>query len=57
MSSHSCRNCLFGSQCPSAQVCEYYSPLNEDRWVEEYITNEREAFRQEWLRYTLENND
>lgn len=51
MSNCNCRNCLFGDKCPSAQACEYYSPLDNDSGTEEYIERERQKFRKDWALY------
>ncbi len=57
MRKRNCQNCLFGDQCPSAQVCEHYAPLDDYETVDGYIESERQEFHRDWLSYTAEDGD
>lgn len=57
MKEHNCRNCLFGTKCPSVQVCDYYAPLDDDSGTDEYIEIERQKFYKDWMYYASESGD
>lgn len=56
MNKRNCNNCLYGDECPSSSVCEYYTPIEDDGSVDKYIESERQRFHQEWFRYTSEDD-
>lgn len=48
-----CRNCLWGDQCPEAQACDYYTPLDDgqDSEINEWIEERRYEYREAWFDY------
>lgn len=57
MKKRNCKNCLYDDICPESKVCQYYTPINDDGDMDEYIESERRKFYKEWFRYTSENDD
>jgi hypothetical protein len=47
----SCEGCLFSDQCRSQEDCEFYSPIDEDDAMNEYIEQGRAEFLDDWLDY------
>lgn len=49
-----CDSCLFGDKCKNQYQCDAYTPINDilgDDYIEEYIEEQRAAFRSEWWVY------
>lgn len=58
--SKDCKNCFYNDKYPSEEVCEYYTPLEEeqdDAEIDELIEARRIEFRKEWFKYIEENAD
>ena len=49
-----CDGCLWQDQCHTDGHCDYYTPLDEDEFVDQMIENDRIAFRAEWIKYIAE---
>lgn len=52
-----CKCCLFCDQCCSDEVCEDYTPLNDDMNMNKIIESRRTEFHKEWFQYIEENMD
>lgn len=50
-----CDNCLWCEQCLLNEVCEYYTPVNEDEYIGEMVERGRYRFRNEWFAYIGQN--
>ena len=46
-----CDKCLWCEQCLLDEVCEYYTPVDEDEDIDEVIERGRYSFRDEWFTY------
>jgi hypothetical protein len=46
-----CDKCLWREQCLSDEVCEHYTPVDEDEYIDEMIEKGRYEFRKEWFAY------
>lgn len=46
-----CSNCMWREQCMSEEVCEQYTPVDEDECVDQIIERGRFEFRKEWFTY------
>lgn len=58
--SKSCKNCFYYDKCRSREICEDYTPLEDDMSdaeIEEIIEAKRAEFREEWQQYIEENAD
>ena len=58
--SKDCKNCFYNDKCPSEEVCEDYTPLEEeqdDAEIDELIEARRIEFRKEWVKYIEEKAD
>lgn len=54
MSHKKCVNCYYGDLCQCDEVCEDYTPVNEqsiDEEIDNMVEKNRIAFRAEWFRY------
>lgn len=52
-----CKQCCYGDQCASVEVCKYYTPLGDDYDdfdIENIIEAQRIDFRAEWFEYIKE---
>lgn len=55
-----CKDCYYGSICPSAEACEDFTPITEeaeDEAIEEIIERGREEFRTDWNTYISANQE
>lgn len=57
MNRKTCSNCLYGDQCGSSSICDYFSPMDDVDAIEETIENGRQEFWGEWNEYISEYND
>lgn len=46
-----CDKCLWREQCPSNEVCEHFTSVEEDESIDEMIEKGRYEFRKEWFAY------
>lgn len=57
MNNKRCDNCYYGNVCPSAEVCEDFTPITDEAEyivIGEIIERGREEFRAEWDTYINE---
>lgn len=57
MNRKTCSNCLYGDQCGSFNICDYFSPMDDADDIEAVIENGRQEFLDEWNEYISEYND
>ena len=47
-----CDKCLWCEQCLSDEVCEHYTPADEDERIDKIAESGRYEFYEEWIAYT-----
>jgi hypothetical protein len=47
-----CVNCE--CECGAQDECEYYYPLNPEKYLQEYIESKKEEWRLDWVDYIAE---
>lgn len=46
-----CDKCFWSEHCAEDEVCEHFSPLNEDEFFDCMAEKDRHEFYDEWLEY------
>ena len=49
-----CDKCMWREQCLSDEVCDHFTPMEEDESVDEMIERGRQEFYKEWFAYINE---
>ena len=52
-----CEHCIFGDVCPSKDLCEYYTPMRDVDYSDEFDDDEEWAqYYEDWYKYIKEFN-
>ncbi len=49
-----CSGCYFYDLCPGENICENYSPIDDDEYIDALEKSEKKSFYKDWDKYIEE---
>lgn len=54
---NTCLDCLWHDQCKTDNVCDDFTPVDEEKEIEDFVEEKRKEFNKEYFEYEKEYSD